>query len=292
MVVVVFVFEVGVGVVMMLFAVDSNILVHLMWHMGASESDAEEPDLADVLDHFMIRLDNLREYVFRKGPDWGVDPSQARFIAVFDNPRPCFRRYLVDGYKANRESNPSVHEVLRDAVKAVESSDEWTGVVAHEGFEADDVLASLAAQYEGRVLLHSSDKDMNQCLVDGRVGIIKRSGVEQEVNSYGIPVASELTCLHYSERKLMRDFALVPAQWVDYQCLVGDTADNVAGALGIGDKTARKILREGKPESVDPEEIGLNVRQRENWPEFIDRLGMLREVFALRTNLEICEGVL
>ncbi len=270
----------------MIAVLDGNYFVHLFWHMAASTAredtgDAEaQPEIADVLDWFMIRLDNIRDYLLSKDPD-------TECVCVFDSTRASFRRGLLDEYKANRTRIAGVVEAVRDAKIAVTNSDEWVGYIAPDGYEADDVIASLAYQSTERVLIHSADKDLNQCLERGRVSIMKRSSMEPtEPNDHGIMLDSELRATYYTSDMLEREFGFAPDRWVDYQCLVGDSADNVAGAKWIGPVAAKRILAHGLP-IEDIEKLGLNKRQAAEWPAFLERLDTLREVFTLRTDLEL-----
>jgi len=282
----------------MIFVLDSNALCHQMWHMGASKIRKETgdheamPDLSDVLDWFMIRLDHLREYVGKKS--WGVD---ARFVCVFDSTSKSFRTRLVEDYKAQRTRVAAVYELVSEAKQAVALSDEWTCLEAPDSFEADDLIASLATQrrMDERVMIHSPDKDFNQCLVPGRVSIIKRSGMmETDFNASSIRLAlsSELEAEHFTAADFVRRYGFPVDRWIDFQCMAGDAADNVKGCPWVGEKTASEILKAFPNRSLERLSYGmlctekfLNKRQAAEWPAFIKRLPTLRCVFALRTEL-------
>src|SRR5262249_1931536 len=102
-------------------------------------------------------------------------------------------------------------------------------VVGVTGFEADDVIATLARAGAARgcdVFICSGDKDCRQLLGDKvRVFNLRKREV-------------------YDRDALKQDWGIAPEQVVDYQTLVGDSVDNVPGVPGIGEKTATKLLQE------------------------------------------------
>ncbi len=150
------------------------------------------------------------------------------FAAVaFDPPGPTFRHRQFPDYKANRPPTPPDLKLqlpfMRDISRAL-----GVGVVEVEGFEADDVIATLASASatEGySVLVFSGDKDLLQ-LVDDRVRVIRPSAPEARVGQAEV------------EAKLG-----VPPRFVpDYLGLVGDSVDNIPGVPGIGPKTAAPLI--------------------------------------------------
>ncbi len=98
------------------------------------------------------------------------------------------------------------------------------------GYEADDIIASIAhdaKQKDLNVRIVSHDKDLYQLIDDGRVYLfdpIRKSVVNEETcfNKYGV----------------------TPAQFTDYQSLLGDSADNVPGVKGVGAKTAESLIKQ------------------------------------------------
>lgn len=149
-------------------------------------------------------------------------------IAVFDTPAPTFRNVLCPDYKAHRPppppdliiQEPMIYQVL-EAMRIP--------ILKRDGFEADDLLATLAVEGAERgleVFLCTSDKDCRQLLSD-RIKIRNlRKGESFDVNN------------------LMADWGITPAQVVDFQALVGDSVDNVKGVPGCGAKTAAKWLQQ------------------------------------------------
>lgn len=279
----------------MKFLLDGNQTAHQFWHMAHGKAKFETgdpealPDLADVLDWFLIRLDNLRDCIL-------AQHSDATFVIIFDGHRGRnFRNDIMPEYKENRRGTriPQIYEAVADAITALENSDEWISLVSPEGYEADDLMASIAHQESGQVIMHTSDKDMNQCLVDGRVSIIKRSEmVEGALNDFGIPIDTQLQTTTLDASGFVSDFGFPISRFVDYQAMVGDTADNVKGANQIGDKKARQVLQvfQHTPlDFIEPdilfEVCRFNKPQRAGWPDFLSRLSDLQRVLTLETGL-------
>jgi DNA polymerase-1 len=148
------------------------------------------------------------------------------YIALaFDTPAETFRDKIFKEYKATRPAPPP--DIPFQIIKSKEVAG-FLGIPAFEldGFEADDVLATLAAQLKklGEVYIVTSDKDMLQ-LVGGNVYVY---------DAYGDVI--------FTRDKVLEKFGVPPEQIPDYLALVGDSIDNVPGVPGIGPKRAMEIL--------------------------------------------------
>ncbi len=155
----------------------------------------------------------------------GDKPSH--LAVIFDAGRISFRNELYSDYKANRDDPPEdlvpQFSLVRDATRAF-------GVPAIEkkGFEADDLIATyarLAVEAGVRVTIVSSDKDLMQLVIEGKVEMLdtmkgKRIGPAEVVERFGV----------------------LPDKVVDVQALAGDSSDNVPGVPGIGVKTAAELI--------------------------------------------------
>lgn len=275
----------------MIFVLDATGLVHLMYHI------ADTKDPPDIVERMLNRMEYLQDWSERTAAKFG---QQSRQVAVFDNGRKSFRSLALPSYKAQRTHEPELYECIDHAKESLVNSSGWQLQIAPDTFEADDLIASIAHQSSEAIVIHSADKDFNQCLVDGRVGIVKRSGVDSEwtkQESGGISIRVELEVQTYTERELLQEFGFPARHWIDYQCLVGDVADNVTGARWVGCVTARQIITAAmlrtteshlSLESLAPsDDLGLNKRQLEHWSDFIKRLPLLRDIFTLRTDLAL-----
>lgn len=164
------------------------------------------------------------------------DPPYA--AVVFDPPGPTFRNALYPEYKANRQATP---EEIRKSVPFIKELIGLLGlpVIEVEGFEADDVIGTLArlAEKESFVIyMVTPDKDFGQ-LVGPSVFVYKPSRGGNEYELIG-------------PDEVMATFGIDhPSQVIDILALWGDASDNIPGAPGIGEKTARELI--GKYKSVE-----------------------------------------
>jgi DNA polymerase I len=152
---------------------------------------------------------------------------------VFDTPTPTFRHVMFSAYKANRDETP---EDIKKAVPYIKRLIEAykIPVISCPGYEADDVIGTLArkASKEGfETYMMTPDKDFAQ-LVSENVFMFKPSRSGNESILWGVEDIKREFCV---ER---------PEQVIDVLGLMGDTADNIPGAPGIGPKTAMKLISE------------------------------------------------
>ena len=152
---------------------------------------------------------------------------------VFDTPTPTFRHEMFPEYKANRDETP---EDIKKAVPYIKKLLEAyrIPVIDYPGFEADDVIGTLArkASEKGFVTyMMTPDKDFAQ-LVSDNVFMFKPSRSGNESVQWGI-------------NEVKNEFSVEkPEQVIDILSLMGDTADNIPGAPGVGPKTAMKLISE------------------------------------------------
>ena len=147
---------------------------------------------------------------------------------IFDKGSHTFRNDMYDQYKANRDAMP---EDLRPQMPLTRVATKAFNIACEEveGFEADDIIATLAHQGRnagGRVTIVSSDKDLMQLVGDG-VDMLD-------------PMKNKLI----DSEGVVEKFGVRPDRVVDVQALAGDSVDNVPGAPGIGIKTAALLINE------------------------------------------------
>ncbi len=166
----------------------------------------------------------LQRYVEgNNGPD-----APTHVAVIFDYSGKSFRNQIYDKYKANRPPAPEdlvpQFPLTRDATRAF-------NIACHEieGFEADDIIATLAVQARnagGRCTILSSDKDLMQLVGDGVEMFDAMKNKRVDVDG------------------VIEKFGVKPERVVDVQALAGDSVDNVPGAPGIGIKTAALLINE------------------------------------------------
>ncbi|MGO9102931.1 MAG: DNA polymerase I [Mycobacterium sp.] len=160
------------------------------------------------------------------------DESPTHVAAAFDVSRQTFRSERYPEYKANRSSTPDEFHGQIDVTKEVLAALGIT-VLAEPGFEADDLIATLATQAEKegyRVLVVTGDRDSLQLVTDDVTVLYPIKGV------------SELT--RFTPATVVEKYGLTPAQYPDFAALRGDPSDNLPGIPGVGEKTASKWIIE------------------------------------------------
>ena len=164
-----------------------------------------------------------------------LDEEKAQYLAVaFDLKAPTFRHKMYAEYKGTRKAMP---EELREQVPIMKEVLSAMGVplLMKEGYEADDLLGTIAGQAERaglEVSIVSGDRDLLQLATDKvqiRIPKTKRTGTEIE-NYYAADVKEK--------------YLVTPTEFVDVKALMGDASDNIPGIPGIGEKTATKIISE------------------------------------------------
>lgn len=162
-----------------------------------------------------------------------LDEEKPEYLTVaFDVKHPTFRHEMYQQYKGTRKPMP---EELREQVPLIQEMLRAMGVciVMKEGYEADDILGTIArmAEREGwEVSLVSGDRDLLQLATEKimiRIPKTKRGGTEIE---------------DYHTQDVIDRYGITPPQIVDLKGLMGDSSDNIPGVAGIGEKTAVKIL--------------------------------------------------
>jgi DNA polymerase-1 len=152
--------------------------------------------------------------------------------ACFDLPKPTFRHISYDGYKAGRsKTDDALITQIQEAYALCDAL--AIPVYKEEGFEADDLLGTLAEQLKKqpntRVIIASGDMDTFQ-LIDGDI-----------VTVYTLKKANEAAL--FNSQTIIDRFGFGPEHIPDYKGLSGDTSDNIIGIKGIGDKTATELIK-------------------------------------------------
>ena len=199
--------------------------------------------------------------------------APTHLVVVFDAKGKTFRSDIYPEYKMNRPPAPEdlvpQFPLTRDATRAF-----GLACIEQEGFEADDIMATLAIQARdagGHVTIVSSDKDLMQ-LVGNGVEMYdamknKRIGSEQVVEKFGVG----------------------PNRVIDVQSLAGDSVDNVPGAPGIGIKTAALLINEyGDLDSLLERASEIKQpKRRETLIDNADQIRTSRDLVTLKTDMKM-----
>ncbi|MBI3342028.1 hypothetical protein HY024_02810 [Candidatus Curtissbacteria bacterium] len=161
-----------------------------------------------------------------------VSEMKPDYVAcAFDTAAPTFRHVAFEKYKAQRPPPPpDLYPQLPKVKKMLEAF----GVRYFEkaGYEADDLLASIATKYLGAaeiIVILSGDRDVLQ-MVDPNVRVQMPGWNLNSVTLFG-------------PEEVQEKYGIEPEQMVDYKSMVGDTSDNVPGIAGIGPKGAADLLQ-------------------------------------------------
>jgi len=150
-------------------------------------------------------------------------------VAAFDLKAPTFRHDMYEGYKAHRKGMPpelaEQLPVLKDIIRAFGYK-----VVEKEGFEADDIIGTLAYNSGAECYVATGDRDSLQ-LVSDKVKVVLAT------TKAGSPVSTI-----YDEAKVFEEYSVTPEKLIDIKALMGDASDNIPGVAGIGQKTACDLV--------------------------------------------------
>lgn len=195
----------------------------------------------------------------------------------FDAHAKTFRHEAYPEYKANRAASP---QLVTDSVEPLTELAKALGipVVVKEGFEADDVICSLACRFAGEqtdVYMVTPDKDFGQA-IDDHIFQYKpgKGGTDDEVvDKAGI-------CARYGIGS--------PLQVIDILTLWGDASDNVPGVKGVGEKGAQKLISEwGSVENIYANLDSLPAKMQENFRESQDRIALSKFLITIKKDVPL-----
>ena len=184
-----------------------------------------------------------------------------------------FRHETFPAYKGTRDAQP---EDLSAQMPLFRELLEAWGLPTLEvaGFEADDVIATVAAEAppDAEIVIVSTDKDLMQLVEDGRVCLL-----------------DTMKDRRYGEAEVESRFGVPPAQVLDLRALVGDSSDNIPGVKGIGEKGAAKLIQEwGDLENLLAHAADVKAkRAREALQEHADAARLSKELATLRADAPI-----
>ena len=181
-----------------------------------------------------------------------LDDMKPDYIAIaFDTRAPTFRHLEYETYKAGRAKTPDeLHAqmpYLKDILRAMNIA-----VVEMDGYEADDLIGTIAAHAERaglNAIIVTGDRDELQLVSKDVSVLLTKKGVSE----------FEL----YTPESLREKYGFGPELFVDYKGLMGDSSDNIPGLPGVGEKTAAKLIIEygsiedivSRVDEVEPERI-------------------------------------
>ncbi len=189
-----------------------------------------------------------------------IEEENPTYIGVsFDLPKPTFRHLKYSDYKGNRKKSPeefrSQIPLMKEILKAMNIN-----IYEKEGYEADDVLATIAKKAENlgiSPIIVSGDRDLLQVATDIiKIKVPKTKGGKAETEDY-------------FARDVIEKYGVTPKEFIEVKALMGDSSDNVPGVPSIGEKTAIKIINQYKTVEnaiehaldIKPKKAGENIVQ-------------------------------
>jgi len=152
-----------------------------------------------------------------------------KILVAFDMKAKTFRHKMYAEYKANRKGMPeelfSQMPILKEMLKLMQIK-----TLELEGYEADDIIGTLASNKTTKNYIITGDKDSLQLINENTEVWLTRKGIS-EIEKFDIA--------HFNEV-----YGLEPEKMVDIKALMGDSSDNIPGVKGIGEKTALNLLKE------------------------------------------------
>ncbi|MFE9646467.1 DNA polymerase I [Streptomyces sp. NPDC006365] len=204
------------------------------------------------------------------------DEEPTHFAVAFDVSRKTWRSEEFTDYKANRSKTPDEFkgqvELICELLDAMHAER-----FAVDGFEADDVIATLATQAEAEgfeVLIVTGDRDSFQLVSEHTTVLYPTKGV------------SELT--RFTPEKVFEKYGLTPAQYPDFAALRGDPSDNLPGIPGVGEKTAAKWINQfGSFAELVERVEEVKGKAGQNLRDHLDAVKLNRRLTELERHMEL-----
>ncbi|MET7306317.1 DNA polymerase I [Streptomyces sp. NPDC005571] len=204
------------------------------------------------------------------------DEAPTHFAVAFDVSRRTWRSQEFPEYKANRSKTPDEFkgqvELIGELLDAMHADR-----FAVDGFEADDVIATLATQAEAagfEVLIVTGDRDSFQLITDNVTVLYPTKGV------------SELT--RFTPEKVEEKYGLTPQQYPDFAALRGDPSDNLPGIPGVGEKTAAKWINQfGSFDDLVARADEVKGKAGQNFRDHLDSVKLNRRLTEMVRDVEL-----
>lgn len=258
----------------LLLLLDGNAIVHRAFHAIQPLTVSRTGEMVNAVYGFAATL--LRVLNEMKPTHWGI---------AFDRPTPTFRHRLFEKYK---EQRPPVPEELKGQIQRVRQVVDAFGIPRFEvdGFEADDVLATLATQASEQgiqTVIVTGDADMLQ-IVSPKIRVLYPK------RSFSEPIL-------FDEASVREKYGLSPSRLPDFKALIGDISDNIPNIKGIGEKTAVRLIENFGSiqnlyehlEQVSPERLRATLEaNRQQATRSRELATLVRTVPGVTLNLEQC----
>ena len=214
-------------------------------------------------------MNSLLDVIKREKPD--------HLAVAFDKEGSKDRQEMFEAYKANRDETPEAIKIavpyIQEILKAMHIP-----VIEKPGYEADDIIGTLAKQAEKagyKTFMVTPDKDFAQ-LVSDNIFMYRPARMGNGIEIWGIP---EVQKKFEVER---------PEQVIDFLGMMGDAVDNIPGLPGVGEKTAKKFLKEfGSLEGLLENAGSLKGKMKEKVTENADLGRLSKKLATIMTDVPV-----
>lgn len=199
--------------------IDSNALVHRAYHALPASMSTKDGEPTNAVYGFTMALLHAMETI-----------KPTRIVCCFDATGPTFRHAEYHQYKATRKEMDKALAVQLPRIYEVVQAF-GIPMVTKPGYEADDLIGTLAKQYEktADVIILTGDRDELQLVSERTTVQMMKPGMNKFI--------------HYTPALLKQQYGLEPAEFIVYKALRGDPSDNIPGVAGIGEISALKLVQ-------------------------------------------------
>lgn len=203
---------------MRLVLIDGNAILHRAYHALPPLTSSDGSPVGAVYGFISMLIKIFNDF------------APTHMAVAFDRAAPTFRKELFKEYQAKR---PKMEDALVFQVDKVHNVVTAFGIPIYEldGFEADDIIGTIAKQVKDQVIIITGDRDILQLVDDEKVYVFMPTKGLSEGKLYG-------------EKEVVERMGVTPTQIPHFKALAGDQSDNYPGVPGIGPKTAAKLLEE------------------------------------------------
>ena len=255
-----------------LILIDANAIIHKAFYAIPPLTNRNKEHINAIYGFSSILLKIINELK----PDY--------LAAAYDLPAPTFRHKEYKDYKGKRAKKPDelIDQIpkTKDIVKGFNIP-----VLEKKGFEADDVIGTLAKKFgkKLKVLILTGDLDILQL-------------INKNVSVYTLRRGMTDTFI-YREKEVRERYGLEINQLIDYKGLRGDPSDNIPGVPGVGEKTATVLLKEFKTmenlykklDKIENKKLAEKLKENKKMAFFSKRLATIREDVPVKVNLKDLE---
>jgi len=241
-----------------IFLVDGNAYIHRAYHALPPLTNSKGEEVGAV-------------YGFTRMLNKIIQQRAEYLVVCFDYPAPTFRHQEFEEYKATRkEIEPALAGQIPLAKEIVDALN--ITLIEKEGYEADDLIATLGEKFSslGEVIIVTGDKDALQLVNDN------------------VFVLNEPKNILYTKEKVKEKYGVGPEKLTDIFGLSGDPIDNIPGVLGIGEKTALKLVQQfGSIENLYNNLDKLSERLKENLEKSKENAFLSKKLVTLNKDVPL-----